>query len=341
VRWVVVHPGPSFSVADVYAGWVEALRELDQHVIEYGLDARISFYASALKQVDDHTFTPYLSPEQAYDLAINGLYATLYKARPDILLVISGFFVPPELLDRARRSGSRTVVAYTETPYENDRQLKLAPFTDVNLVDDPGGIEEFARYGGRTRYVPHAYRPSLHSPGPSLPELECDLAFVGTGYPSRIGFLEQMDLTGLDVLLAGNWAALKEDSPLHEFVISQGDDCLDNDKTVQVYRSARVGMNLYRREAERPELSAGWAMGPREVEMAATGLFFLRDPRPEGDEVLGMLPTFTSPGEASELLRYWLARPDEREALALKAREAVADRTFVRYAADLLRLLDS
>jgi spore maturation protein CgeB len=336
---VVAEPGPAFSVKDVYAGWVEALRELGQHVIEYNLSERLTFYSSTLKQVSEHTFVPYLTHDQALELAINGLYATLYKARPDVLLVVSGFFVPPELLDRARRSGTRTVVAYTEVPYENDRQLRLAPYADVNLVDDPTGIDEFTRHGF-TWYVPHAYRPSVHSPGPSISELECDLAFVGTGFPSRIDFLEAMDLEGLDVLLAGNWAAVAESSPLRRFIATSVDDCLDNDKTVQVYRSARLGLNLYRREAQRPELTQGWAMGPREVEMAACGLFFLRDPRPEGDEVLDMLPTFTSPDEASDLLRYWLARPRERAELALKAREAVADRTFTNYAAQLLRLLE-
>lgn len=340
MRWLVCHPGPSFAVADVHVGWVEALRELGEHVIEYNLDARLTFYASALRQISEHTFAPYLSPEQAYELAINGLYAALYKTRPDILLVISGLFVPPELLDRARRSGTRTVVVYTETPYENDKQLKLAQYADVNLVDDPTGIEEYQRYG-LTRYFPHAYRPALHCPGPPVPELECDLAFVGTGFPSRVGFFEAMDLDGLDVLFAGNWTLVKDDSSLYPFVAHDVDECLDNDKTVQVYRSARVGMNLYRREANRPDLTAGVAISPREIEMAAAGLFFLRDPRPEGDEVLGMLPTFTSPQEASELVRYWLDRPDERMALATKAREAIADRTFSAYAAALLRLLGS
>jgi len=88
-------------------------------------------------------------------------------------------------------------------------------------------------------------------------------------------------------------------------------------------------------------LSAGWACGPREVEMAACGTFFLREPRGEGDEVLDMLPTFSSPAEASELVRHWLARPDERQALADKARAAVADRTFDHHEAVLLRLLNN
>ena len=340
MRWVVASPGPSFSVQDVYTGWVEALQELGQQVHIYNLDERLAFYGAAFKQTSEHTFERMLSAEQSYDLAINGLYSTLYKSWPDVLMVVSGFFVPTALLDKARRSRTRIVIVHTESPYEDERQLQLAHYADINLIDDPTNL---ARYWqtAPTWYMPKAYRPGVHKPGPSVPELECDLAFVGTGYPSRVGFLEAMDLEGLDVLLAGNWKTVDESSPLYPFLSHDPDQCLDNWKTVDVYRSAKVGMNLYRREAQRPELSAGYAMGPREVEMAACGLFFLRDPRPEGDEVLDMLPTFTSPDEASELLRYWLPRPDERAALARKAGEAVADRTFHNHAAHLLRLLDA
>jgi spore maturation protein CgeB len=99
-------------------------------------------------------------------------------------------------------------------------------------------------------------------------------------------------------------------------------------------------LNLYRREAHAADKADGWSMGPREVEMAACGLFFLRDPRPEGDEVLDMLPTFATPEDASEQLRWYLGHDGEREAAARKAREAIQDRTFDNHAARLLRLLE-
>jgi glycosyltransferase involved in cell wall biosynthesis len=327
-------------VHDLYVGWVEALRKLGQHVIGYNLDDRLAFYGAALKQVAEDRFAPFLSPEQSYELAINGLYSTLYQARPDILLVVSGFFLPPRMLDRVRRSGTRIVVLHTESPYEDERQLAVAPYADVNLINDPTNIDAFARVAP-TAYQPHAYRPDVHRPGEPVADLECDLAFVGTGYPSRVAFLEAMDLDGLDVLLAGNWPTVGEDSPLFPMLAHEPDDCLDNEQTADVYRSARIGLNLYRREAQQPGLVEGWSLGPREVEMAACGLFFLRDPRGEGDQVLGMLPTISSPQEASELVRYWLDRPDERAALARKAREAIADRTFDHHAAALLRVLET
>lgn len=339
MRILVAHPGPQFSVHDVFIGWTEALRALGQQVATFNLDERLCFYDHAMLERDGEPVKA-LSGEQATGLAVNGLYAALYKVRPHVLLCVSGFFIPTDLLDLARAYGTKVVVLHTESPYEDGRQLNVAEHADLNLINDPTNLVAFQSVAP-TRYAQHSYRPHIHSPGVPDPKIASDLAFVGTGYQSRIEFLERMDLDGLDVLLAGNWKQLTDDSPLRKHVGHDPEECLDNEETVQVYRSAQCGLNLYRREAENEHLAFGQAMGPREVEMAATGLFFLRDPRPESDEVLSMLPAFTSPGEASELLRYWLARPGRRRELATLAREAVADRTFTNRAAELLRWLDS
>jgi len=106
--------------------------------------------------------------------------------------------------------------------------------------------------------------------------------------------------------------------------------CVDNTEVAELYRVSRSGINFYRREANEGEddTTGGVACGPREIEMAACGLFFLRDPRPESDELFPMLPAFGSAAEASELLRWWLARDAQREKAAAAAREAVAGRTF-------------
>lgn len=339
MRFLVAQPGPSFSVQDVYVGWCEGLRALGQHVIEFDLSERLTFYDLALFEAEAGVFRKAMPAEDAIRLAVNGLYAALYKTRPDVLLVVSAFFTPPELLDLARAYGTRVVILHTESPYEDDRQLALASHADLNLLNDPINLGAYQAIAPAV-YMPHAHRPHIHTPGPGDMDLVCDLAFVGTGYESRIAFFEAMDLGGLDVFLAGNWRQLAEESPLRRFVAHDVDECLDNEQAVRVYQSARAGINLYRREANRPDLEQGWAMGPREVEMAATGLFFLRDPRGEGDEVLDMLPTFTTPAEAEDLLRWWLRHPGYRETAADKARGAVADRTFEKNTAALLRLLE-
>ena len=346
MRILIVHPGPSWSVADVFEGWREALTGLSQRVATFNLGSRLTFYSTALQEIGEPDADGVVQLrkavpafEQAVELAVNGLKSAAYQFWPDVVVVVSYFYVNAALLDLLRDRGHRVVLVHTESPYQDDEQLALAQHADLNLINDPTNLDAF-RAIGPAEYVPQSYRPTVHHPGTPDPALACDLAFVGTGFPSRIEFFERMDLTGLDVLLAGQWQMLSEDSPLRKHLGHDDNQSLDNHETAAVYRAAKSSLNLYRREAERPELAAGWAMGPREIELAATGCFFLRDPRPEGDELLPMLPTFTGPEDASEQLRWWLAREPERQAAARMAREAVAERTFTTAAARLLELLD-
>lgn len=345
MRILIGHPGPGFSVADVYTGWYEALQELGVKVARYNFDDRLTFYDAAYLDTGvtgpdgSRVFRKALLPERAIELSCNGLLSSCFQWWPDVVLLVSGFLIPGGMLDLIRSRRIRVAVLHTELPYELDRELELAQHADLSLVNDPIHLEKF-RQIGPAAYMPHAYRPSVHHPGPADSRLTCDLAFVGTAFQSRVEVLEAMDLDGLDVLLAGNWQRLPADSPLRKHLAHDVEECLDNTQAAAIYRSARAGLNLYRREAEQPGYEAGWAMSPREVEMSACGLFFLRDPRGEGDELLPMLPTFSGPQDASEQLRWWLGHDDERQAAAAKARAAVAERTFANNAAALLRLLD-
>ena len=343
MRWLAVHPGPHYSVQDVYTGWVEALRGLGEKVFEYNLGDRLVFFEQALMPADPDNvrnptvFKRAVSLDEAAILAADGIGNLVLRHRPDVLLVVSAFFVPLDTLRAVRAAGVKVVVLHTESPYEDMRQMAVAAHADLNLLNDPVNIGLFQQIAP-TLYVPHAHRPTVHHRGAAEPGLVCDFAFIGTGYPSRVEFLERMGLDGLDVVLGGNWEALPEGSPLLKHVDGPKDQCYDNGDAADLYRSARASVNVYRREVK-GGTAGGWAMGPREVEMAACGLFFLRDPRGEGDEVLGMLPTFASPEDAGEQLRWWLAHDSERERAAALAAEAVADRTFTRHAASLLRVL--
>lgn len=340
MRILVAQPGPAFSVHDVYAGWAEALENAGQHVAKFNLDDRLAFYGSVLMETEEEgKFKRALTSEQAIELAVNGLYAAAMKIRPHVLLVVSAFFTPPELLEAYRSAGVKVVVIHTESPYEDERQLALAGHADLNLVNDPTNLDSFKTLAP-SEYFPHAYRPSVHHPGDPAPGWAFDFSFVGTGFPSRVEFLEQLDLSGLNVALAGNWALLGADHPLLDYVLNEPEACLDNTEAADLYRSTRVGLNLYRREHKENDTADGWSCGPREIEMAACGLPFVRDPRPESDELFGsILPQFSCAEEASEQIRWLLAHEGIRQTAAEKARAAIADRTFDKHAARLLRLL--
>lgn len=327
-------------------GWVEALRALGEDVLEYNLDKRLQVYDAALIETGsiDEGGHPEVrkafTREQAITNAIQGITSACYTWWPHVVLGVSSFFLSAWHLDVMRDRGHKVVLLMTESPYQDDEQLKRAEHADLTLLNDPANIEAYRRLGP-AEYMPHAYRPSVHHPGPGSPELKSDFAFVGTGFASRVEFFEAMDFDGLDVLLAGTWPGLAEDSPLRRHMPG-GEivQCTGNEETAEIYRSARAGINFYRREAEPGHVGEGWAVGPREVELAACGTFFLRDSRPEGDELFPMLPVFDSPRDASEKLRWWLAHDGQREKAAAAARDAVAGRTFENHARRLLQLLD-
>jgi hypothetical protein len=345
MRWLVAHPGPHFSVHDVYEGWVEGLRALGEDVYTFNLGDRLAFYDAALVEAGQPDaegracVRKAMTRDTAIETAADGIFRALYKCWPHVVLLVSAFFTPPWMLDLIRDRGHKVVLLHTESPYQDDEQLIRAKSASINLLNDPVNIAAYAELG-QAAYMPHAYRPSVHHPAPAGIRPEYDLAFVGTGFPSRMKFFEQMHLGGLNVKLAGPWLNLPENSPLRDWTATDPDGCVDNTEAAGIYRRARCGLNLYRREAEETHLGEGWAVSPREIEMAACGLFFARDPRSEGDELLPMLPTFTTAEQAGDLIRWYLAHPAEREKRAAAAREAVEGRTFVNHARKLLAMLD-
>ena len=339
---MALHPGPEFSVADVYRGWVRALGRLlpKGSLVDFNLNDRLSFYSRA-GTCDGGEFVRMVDDEGAVRLASKGLEAACYEFLPDVMLVVSCFYLPPELLDLVRARGTKVVILHTEEPYEHDRQFARGLHADLNLLNDPTHLERWLTIGP-AEYMPHAYDPEIHCPGKPREECRSDFAFVGTGYPGRVEFLERVDWTGIDAALAGNWQHLTMESPLIKFLAHDQAMCCDNTEAVDLYRATKVSANLYRDHtaSERPDLAAGYSMGPREVELAATGCFYLTEPRAENRDVLGVVPTFESPAELGDKIRYYMAHEAERETIAAHARKAIEGRTFDANARRFLTLAE-
>lgn len=333
MKVLLVRPGPNFSVQDVANGWVKGLRANGCEVLDFNFDERLGFYSEAALERDGRYVRPF-GPEQAAWLASKGIEATCYEYQPDVVIIVSGFFVPPYVYDLMRARGSKVVLLHTESPYEDDKQSVRANHADLNIVNDPTNIDQFP---SGTIYLPHAYDPDIHRPQPARADAMSDFCFIGTGFESRIEFFEKVDWTGIDAAFGGQWRQLDEDSPLRPFLVHDIDECVPNENAAYLYASTKASANLYRKEATHN--ADGWAMGPREVELAACGTFFLREARGESDGLLSMLPTFTTPADFGDQLRWWLAHDTERMEASRLARSAVADRTFVNSTARMLRHL--
>lgn len=338
MRILAVEPGPAFSVADVHRGWVAALTQIGCQVVNFNFGDRLDFFAGAhMKKGDEYVKA--FDDAGAVHVAAKGIEDAVFEVWPDLVFITSGFFVPPAIYELLRVRGFKTVLNQLEEPYEATREMARAAMVDACCINDPTHLESFRAVNPNTWYMPAAYDPQIHRPGPPVDQLRCDFGFVGTGFDSRIRFFEQVDWSGIDVALAGQWADTDPDSPLRKFMVHDLTECFPNERTVDLYRSASMSANLYRKEADSPDMQQGWAMSPREVELAATGCFFMREPRGEGDEVLDVLPTFTEPEGFGEQLRWWLGHNSARRNAARAAQAAVADRSFVNNAKTLLRLL--
>jgi len=337
-RALVVHPGPDFSVADVFRGWCRGFTELGWDVMPYNLGDRMTWASFAHLAAQNGDYIPaFPEIEDIYSFAVSGLSRSAFYWWPDVVVFVSGFVLDAEFLEVLRARNMATACVFTESPYEETHQLEIAAAFDAVALNDPMNLD---RYRGVTEaiYTPHAYDPVVHHPGPSSHRSDC--VFVGTGYPSRQEFLKRVDWSGVDLALAGAWD--KSDPELQRYVVHDLEDCIDNDDTAELYRGAATAFNLYRAENNGDVVDSGdgWAMGPREVELAACGTWFARQSRPESDETFPMLPTFSSPEELGDQVRWALAHPDEIAAAATAARAAIADRTFPNNVAALLRALD-
>jgi hypothetical protein len=286
--------------------------------------------------MDDGTFIKaFPKPENVYGFAISGLPQAALYWWPQLIVFISGFTVDPQFLEVCRGRGIKTACVMTESPYEESRQLLIAPHFDAVALNDPTNIDQYSTLTTAV-YTPHAYRPDIHFEGEAHEDYLSDCVFVGTGYPSRVAFLERCNFDGIDLALAGNWQNVP--TVLADRVVHDLEDCIDNAQTAELYRGAKTSFNIYRTEnnGDISDGADGWSVGPREIELAASGTWFARQSRGESDELFPMLPTFNSPEELGELIRWALENPVERQIAAEQAKRVVADRTFPNNAHKLL-----
>lgn len=265
----------------------------------------------------------------------------------DAVVVITGFLFCPAMTRLFHHAGLPVYLYCTESPYDDDIQLGMVPWYAVASTNDRASLPAFeaaAEAGGRgTRvmHLPLGYDPATHHPGAGL---DCDLApahdvvFVGNVFPSRERFLRTVDWRGegIDLGLYGDFRTMPAESPLWAYAPREAtpDDpirIVDNRITTALHAKAKIALNFFREERFRgpiddPEtwrtpaatVTGAESVNPRIIECAASGAFVLSEWRAELDDPpwRGLIPTFRTPDEMAELVRYYLAHDEEREEIA-------------------------
>lgn len=342
LRILLVGAGASFSTKDVEAGYGSALSaEQGVQVFYYSLEQRLVLAHQWLKKLWRARGKPEEQrptwPDTIYRASIEAFEMAL-RYDVDWVLVISAMYFHPDVLELMHRARLRTSVLLTESPYEDEAQTRLAALVDVVWTTERTSAPRLG-----AGYLRHAHDPARHHltvPDVGIPAH--DVVFVGTGFEERIDELAAVDWNGIDLGLYGTWSLLGSRSKLREFV--RGGP-VSNDMAVQLYRRARIGLNLYRtsqtygRNVE--HVAQAESLNPRAYELAACGVFQVSDARAEVAETFGdSVPTF-SPGHLEDTLRTYLLDSPARHYAARRAREHVAPHTFAARAAQVLADLDA
>lgn len=347
MKLLVVHPGASWSTADVYVGLLYGLRANDVHVIEYALDGRIAgaqrwlHGAWRAKRKHDPTIQKPTSADVFYQAGMGALERAL-RHEVDAVLVVSGMYLHPDVVILMRRAGLLVTALMTESPYDIEQELRYAQLCHAVWTTERSSVETFRAVCPNVAYLPHAWHPERHSATPLDTDAELpahDVVFVGTAFKERIEWFQAIDWRGIDLGLYGTWEALGSRNPLRQYVRAKQ---IDNRKTAALYRRSKIALNLYRQSKgwglKAPRLAVGQAqsLNPRAYELAACGAFHLSDPRAEVRERFGdRVPTFETPTEAAALIRAWLVDDERRRQVAASLPAVVAESSWTQRAAQV------
>lgn len=321
LRVCLVHPGARWSVGDVWRGLYHALERRGVEVVGYNLGGQIEVAAEWLharweRAANGNPDHPRYTDADIYYRGSHELPYRALRERVDVVIVTASLYLHPDPLVLLRRAGIPVALHLTEDPYQTAQAVEFARYADLVWTNERTSVPELYRGCRNVRYLPHAYDPELHYPAePAADTPRHDVTFVGTGFPERIDLLRRVNWQGIDLGLYGTWneAVGTELEPFIRGGIT------DNARTADLYRAAKIGLNLFRRSREFDD-SAGFieyaeSLNPRLLELAACGVFTITDARAEVGEVFGgLMPTFewdvADPGASAkrleEKVRLWL-----------------------------------
>lgn len=350
MKILLVHPGAAVAVADVYDGLHYGLKAHGVEVIPYGLYGRIgsaSNYMHFLWRKYDKAGVAMQKPTWSDVLyhASTGLLERALRHQVDLVLCVSGMYLHPDALVLMRRAGIKVGMIFTESPYSVADELKLAQYVDIAWTNERSSVETFKRVCPRAYYLRHAWHPLRHMPDLPVPSdvAHHDVVFVGTAWPERVAFFEAIDWRGIDLGIYG-WQ--KAVSKKLKHVVH---DPVKSEITSQLYRNAKVGINLHRGligfdfvGGQQMQAGVAQSANPRAFELAACGVFHISDRRAEVVEQFGdAVPTFESPAEAEHLIRLWLADDVGRARAARQLPALVAEDSWLSRAAEVYGHLES
>lgn len=276
------------------------------------------------------------------------VYAKAESFAPDLVLALAQAPLGRQTLRRLRADGVPTAMWFVEDYALFTYWRSFAPLYDFFFVIQKEPFLSLLRETGveNACYLPLAALPSFHRPleltAAERARYGADLAFLGAGYPNRRAAFRA--LAGRNFKIWGSdWDGDAVLAPL----VQRGGARVSPEDSVRVYNATRVNLNLHSSVRANKAVSGGDFVNPRTFEIAAMGAFQLVDRRSLLGELFRVDESVCAgagaPDPAAELavfsdweglergLTHYLVHPEEREAMARRARARVlADHTYIR-----------
>jgi len=341
VKVLLLHPGASWSTADVEAGLRYGLKYHGVQVIPYRLDQRIGYAQRWLHTMWRHKkkIDPTLEKPKTHDVMYHAGVGALEMAlrhQVDVVLVVSAMLLHPDVVVMMKRAGLKVVVLFTESPYDEEQEMRVAKLVDGCWTNERASLPKFLSVNPCSGYLPHGWHPERHFVSArSIGDVAShDVVFVGSGFLERIKWFNSIDWSGIDLGLYGTWKGLGLSKQVKAAV--KGEQ-VNNEMAASLYRRAKIGLNLYRTSKGwgrgAPQIVHAESLSPRAYELAACGAFHLSDDRAEVREVFGdLVPTFSTPTEAAALIRLWLNDAEGRARVAAALPACVAEASWAERA---------
>lgn len=254
------------------------------------------------------------------------ILAQVETFEPDMVLALAQAPMSRHLLRRLRKMGVPTAMWFVEDYKVFTYWRAFAPLYDFFAViqKEPFLSELKAIDQSNALYLPLAALPSFHAPTTLTPEQNrrygADIAFVGAGYPNRRVAFRALAHKDFKI-----WGTEWEGESLLDRNLQEGGARISPETCVTIYNASRININLHSSVQCQELVPKGDFVNPRTFELAAIGAFQLVDERELMPEIFpeGTLATFISMEDLQEKIDYYLPRPEEREAMAQKARATV------------------
>ncbi len=280
-----------------------------------------------------------------YGLTANGAQVVPEMSGADVIIVVNGNLHDPETI-REWRAIAPVYVLCTESPYDCYQEIERIAVADGGWTHERESVETLRAANPNVAYLQHAWHPERHTvsaPDASVPAH--DVVFVGSGFAERVEWFNRIDWTGIDLGLYGLWFSVGLEDHLETRCVRQG--VTQNAQTVALYRRAKMGLNLYRTRSgakfgEPKREVRGYSLNPRAYELAACGVFHLSTYRSDVAAVFGdLVPIIGGTRDTAKaderIIRAWLGRDTERQAMAAQLPACVGADSWAVRAASVLQ----